>query len=362
VGRPVALTRTPAAAGLSPAELAAWLRLLETPGVGRLSVRRLLRAFGTPEGVLEAGPAGWRQVVGPAEAQALVTPPDTLPALLERTLAWLAGAPDRTVLPLGDARFPQALLTTADPPLLLYAVGQVERLNRPALAVVGSRHPTPQGADHARAFSTALSRAGLVVVSGMALGIDAAAHQGALLGDAGTVAVVGTGLDRVYPRQHHELAHQIAAQGVLVSEFPLGAPPLPPHFPQRNRIIAGLGLGTLVVEAAVQSGSLITARQAVESGREVFAIPGSIHSPLARGCHALIKQGAKLVESTEDILAELRLAPLPAAGPRQRCRKMRPVPMTPSARRKTTRCWRRWAMTPRRWTHCRPAPAGRPRS
>jgi DNA processing protein len=308
---------TPAAGrpGPSREELAAWLRLLETPGLGRMAARRLLRAFGTPEAVFEAALPAWREVVSPAEADALARPSDTLNALVERTAQWLDGAADRAVIALGDPRFPQALLTTADPPLLLYAVGRPEHLNRPAVAVVGSRNPTPQGAANARTFAEALSRAGLTVVSGMALGIDAAAHEGALQGSAGTVAVVGTGLDRVYPKQHRDLAHRIAAHGVLVSEFPLGTPALPPHFPQRNRIIAGLGLGTLVVEAVLQSGSLITARQAVECGRDVFAVPGSIHSPLTRGCHALIKQGAKLVESTDDILAELRIVPRVAAGP-----------------------------------------------
>jgi DNA processing protein len=315
------LTASSAAAGPSRDELAAWLRLLETPGVGRLAVRSLLRAFGTPEAVFGASLAAWRDAVGPATADALARPPDTLDSLVATTWGWLQAEPDRSIVPLGDPRFPESLLTTADPPLLLYAVGQVERLARPAVAVVGSRNPTPQGAANARAFASALSRAGATVVSGLALGIDAAAHEGALQGDAGTVAVVGTGLDRVYPKQHRDLAHRIAVQGVLISEFPLGTAPLPPHFPQRNRIIAGLGAGTLVVEAALQSGSLITARMASECGRDVFAVPGSIHSPLSRGCHALIKQGAKLVESTEDILAELRLplsvgaaAPAPPAA------------------------------------------------
>ncbi len=303
-----------AADGLSRDELAAWLRLLETPGIGRLGVRRLLRAFGTPQQVFDAGVSAWRDAAGPAEARALAEPPEGLEALIRATEAWLDAAPDRSVIALGDPCFPEPLLSTADPPLLLYAIGDTAYLNRPALAVVGSRNPTAQGSESAHAFAVALSQAGLTVVSGLALGVDGAAHDGALQGPAGTVAVVGTGLDRVYPRQHRDLAHRIAAHGVLLSEFPIGTQPLPANFPQRNRIIAGMALGTLVVEAALQSGSLITARFALENNREVFAVPGSIHSPQSRGCHALIKQGAKLVESTDDILAELRL-PLPAAVP-----------------------------------------------
>ena len=223
----------------------------------------------------------------------------------------LAGArqPERDWVALGDARYPQALLQTADPPLLLYTQGDAELLNSPCLAIVGSRNPTPQGAENARAFAEHLGRAGLTIVSGLALGIDGAAHSGALAAGTRTIAVVGTGLDRVYPRAHRELAHRIAERGLIVSEFNLGTEPLAANFPQRNRIIAGLSLGTLVVEAALESGSLITARQAVESGRDVFAIPGSIHSPQSRGCHALIKQGAKLVDDARDVLEELRWAP-----------------------------------------------------
>jgi DNA processing protein len=192
-----------------------------------------------------------------------------------------------------------------DPPLVLHARGRLELLGIDALAIVGSRHPTPQGADNAFQFAAALSEAGMVVVSGLAQGIDGAAHEGALSGPTGTIAIVGTGLDRVYPRQHHALAGRIATEGLILSEHVLGTPPLAPHFPQRNRLIAGLGRGTLVVEAALQSGSLITARLAMECGREVFAIPGSIHSPQVKGCHKLIQDGAKLVETTQDILDEL---------------------------------------------------------
>ncbi len=298
-------------------ELAAWLRLLETPGIGRESARRLLAAFGSPEAALDASPAARRTVVG-ARADALASTPASLAGLLETTLAWLA-QPGRHIVPLGDPRYPPALLQTADPPLLFYAQGRLELLSaRRSLAIVGSRNPTPQGLENARAFAAHLSQAGCTVVSGLALGIDAAAHEGGLEGPGSTVAVVGTGLDIVYPRRHHRLAHRIADEGLIVSEYSLGTPSIDAHFPARNRIIAGLTRGTLVVEAAVQSGSLITARLAAEAGREVFAIPGSIHSPLSRGCHALLKQGAKLVETASDILEELGASaatPPPAEAP-----------------------------------------------
>lgn len=306
-------------------EIAAWVRLLETPGVGRESARKLLAAFGSPDAVIAASTAGRRQVVGADVASALAATSETLDALIATTLAWLddASAEARDVVTLDDPRYPAVLLHTADPPLLLYAQGHCELLQHESIAVVGSRNPTPQGTENARAFSAHLSRAGLSVVSGLALGIDAAAHAGGLEGGSSTIAVVGTGLDRVYPRRNLELAHRIAAEGLIVSEYALGTPPLPANFPIRNRIIAGLARGTLVVEAALRSGSLITARLASEAGREVFAIPGSIHSPLARGCHALLKQGAKMVERVEDILEELRMpehearasaAPPPATG------------------------------------------------
>ena len=290
-------------------ELAAWLRLIETPKVGRESVRRLLAAFGSPQAVFDATRRAIGDVVGPAAADALVTPPENLPALIELTWAWLHAdaAETRHIVTLGDALYPPTLLETADPPLLLYAQGRAELLRAESIAVVGSRNPTRQGTDNARAFSEQLSRAGLTVVSGLALGVDAAAHEGGLEGSASTVAVVGTGLDRVYPRRNLTLAHRIAQRGLIVSEFPIGMPPLQANFPIRNRIIAGLARGTLVVEAALKSGSLITARMALEAGRDVFAIPGSIHSPQSRGCHALIKQGAKLVDSAQDVLEDLRL-------------------------------------------------------
>ena len=290
-------------------ELGAWLRLTETPQLGRESARKLLAAFGSPQAVIEATSAARREVVGRTPAEVLATPPESLDALIATTLAWLAATDatePRDVITLGDPRYPAALIDTADPPLLLYAQGRFELLQAQAVAIVGSRSPTPQGSDNARAFASHLSQGGLTVVSGLAMGVDAAAHAGGLEGEASTIAVVGTGLDRVYPRRNLSLAHRIAQKGLIVSEYSLGMPPLPPNFPLRNRIIAGLARGTLVVEAAVQSGSLITARMANEAGRDVFAIPGSIHSPQSRGCHALIKQGAKLVETAQDILEELR--------------------------------------------------------
>lgn len=286
-------------------ELAAWLRLLETPGIGRQRARRLLLAFGGPREIFEASPAAWREVLdGHKVSEALAQAPEGHDALVARTAQWLQ-QPGCHLLVLGDPQYPAAWMELTDPPLVLHARGRLELLGIGALAVVGSRHPTPQGADNAFQFSAALSQAGMVVVSGLAQGIDGAAHEGALSGPSGTIAIVGTGLDRVYPRQHHALAGRIATEGLIVSEHVLGTPPLSPHFPQRNRLIAGLGRGTLVVEAALQSGSLITARLAMESNREVFAIPGSIHSPQVKGCHQLIKNGAKLVETTQDILEEL---------------------------------------------------------
>jgi DNA processing protein len=295
-------------------ELAAWLRLIETPSLGRESARRLLAAFGSPEAVIAATSAARREVVGSKAASALDQEPQTLPALIESTWAWLCTDPTRhDVIPLGEPRYPAMLLEAPDPPLLLYVRGRAELLHADAIAIVGSRSPTAQGAENAQAFAQHLSAAGLTVVSGLALGVDAAAHTGALEGASSTIAVVGTGLDQIYPRRNRKLGERIAAEGLIVSEYPLGMPPLANNFPQRNRIIAGLARGTLVVEAALQSGSLITARLANEAGREVYAMPGSIHAPQSRGCHALIKQGAKLVETAQDILEELRLVPASSA-------------------------------------------------
>ncbi|MEW6703409.1 MAG: DNA-processing protein DprA [Pseudomonadota bacterium] len=295
---------------LEAGELAAWLRLLATPGVGRQAARSLLATFGPPEQVFAASELQLRTAAG-ALSSALLTAPEDLPAQVDAVRRWLGEDSRRSIITLADPAYPPLLLQTADPPLLLYLQGRAELLRASSIAIVGSRNPSPSGRENAREFAAHFSRQGLTVVSGMAAGIDGAAHEGALEGPGSTVAIVGTGIDRVYPKRHLQLAHRIAEQGLMVSEFPLGTHPLPENFPQRNRIIAGLSLGTLVVEAAVQSGSLITARQAAEMGREVFAIPGSIHAPQARGCHALIKQGAKLVEGADDVLEELRL-PLPA--------------------------------------------------
>jgi DNA processing protein len=299
-------------------ELAAWLWLLGTPGIGPVYARRLLAAWGSPQAIRDAPASALRAVVGLRLATALQTPRDAASDPLERTWQWLHEQPERHILVLGDPGYPDRLLQTDDPPLLLYVQGQLAALAHPrSVAMVGSRNATPQGLGHARAFARHLSEQGVCIVSGLALGIDGAAHEGALEGPAPTVAVVGTGLDRVYPRQHLALARRIVAQGALVSEYPIGTAPLAAHFPQRNRLIAGLSHGTLMVEAALQSGSLITATQAVQMGREVFAIPGSVHSPQSRGCHLLIRQGARLVESAQDILEELHWsgAAPPSASP-----------------------------------------------
>ena len=304
-------------------ELGAWLRLTLTPGIGNGAARRLLARFGLPQSIFQQTEAALQLCLPAAQAKALREIPQGWEALWQTTAQWLASAapqgPARDIVSLGDLRYPQALLDTEDPPLLLYLMGPASLLQHQpfpsdrCLAVVGSRNPTAQGAENARLFARALCGAGLTIVSGLALGVDAAAHEGALEAAtsagtmAATIAVVGTGLDRVYPRKNLDLAHRIAAHGLIVSEYPLGTPPLPGNFPKRNRIISGLSQGTLVVEAALASGSLITARLAAEQGREVFAIPGSIHAPQSRGCHALIRQGAKLVESAQDVLEELKI-------------------------------------------------------
>lgn len=295
--------------------LAAWVRLTSVPGIGGESQRNLLKAFGLPEAIFAAGSAAVRSVIGAEPGERLAS--HDASAEIEGALAWAAEAGNRVVT-LADADYPQALLTTADPPVLLYVKGRVDLLNRPALAIVGSRNATKQGEANAEAFAATLAAAGLTVVSGLALGIDAAAHRGALSlkEDGGsTIAFIGTGADRIYPARNEALTRDIAARGCVVSEFPLGTAALPGNFPRRNRLIAGVALGCLVVEAAEKSGSLITARLAAEAGREVFAIPGSIHSPLAKGCHQLIRQGAKLVERAEDILEELNWHQAAAVAP-----------------------------------------------
>ncbi len=302
-----------------PAEgLAAWLRLALAKGVGAQAQRKLLATFDLPESIWHVGKSALRSVVGENPAASLLMPDDTVLAQVDAALQW-ASLPGNHILTLADADYPQALLRTDDPPILLYAKGRIELLNRPSLAIVGSRNATPQGLSNAEAFASTFSKAGLTVVSGLALGIDTSAHRGALPAKEGdrqsgsTIAVIGTGADRIYPARNQSLAHRLAQDGLILSEFALGTPAINGNFPRRNRLIAGLSLGCLVVEAAARSGSLITARLATEAGREVFAIPGSIHSPLAKGCHQLIKQGAKLVESAQDVLEELRFEPAQCA-------------------------------------------------
>jgi DNA processing protein len=302
-------------------ELADWLRLVLTPGIGNSTARRLLAAFGLPDAVFGQSPTALRQFLTEPQIKSLHSEPPPLAAQLDASWHWLQGDDgpgQRHIVALGDADYPADLLHIEDPPPILYLTG-VSPVSWPAaIAVVGSRNPTPQGLANARQFACSFAQGGFGVVSGLALGIDGAAHEGALAGAAAsqlaTVAVVGTGLDRVYPRQHLALARRIEQAGMVVSEYPIGTPPLPENFPRRNRIIAALSRGTLVVEAALQSGSLITARQAAEQGKDVFAIPGSIHSPQSRGCHALLKQGAKLVETAQDVMEDMRLpqGPQPA--------------------------------------------------
>ena len=323
--------------------LRAWLRLSQTPGVGNITARALLLAFGLPEDIFKRSASELQAFVSPSVSHQLVSIPSNLEDALDLTWEWLHShdAPNnsqptltRRLLTLADTDYPSTLMLTPDPPCLLYALGQTQHLHLlspaefkspQALAIVGSRNPTPQGRLNAHDFAFTLSQAGLTVVSGLALGVDTAAHQGALAGGTHanplhTVAVVGTGLDRVYPFQNHGLALQIAANGLLLSEYPLNTPPLTSNFPKRNRLIAGLSQGCLVVEAATRSGSLITARQALDLGKEVFAIPGSIHTTVSKGCHDLIKQGAKLVDCAKDILEEMKdlpTMPWPLSSPTQ---------------------------------------------
>lgn len=275
----------------------AWLTLLGLPGTGPRTLNPLLEACPEPEKLLREPPAGasdsFREKLRSADQDRA-----------EQHLRWLLES-DCQLLPITSPDYPAALAQLSDAPSALFLRGNPEVLYLPQLAIVGSRHASRSGIDTTHQFARFLTSNGLTITSGLALGIDAAAHQGALSANGNTIAVLGTGLDRVYPARHRDLAHQIAEQGLLISEYLPGTPPLPGNFPRRNRIIAALGLGTLVVEAALKSGSLITARLAAELGREVFAIPGSIHAPQSRGCHALIRQGAKLVERGEHIIEEL---------------------------------------------------------
>lgn len=292
-------------------EVAHWIALSQIQGLGNVTFCQLLVKFGTPRQVFAASLPQLKSVVNEAIALKIHAGIDM--GAIEPTLDWLKK--DNThILTLADENYPKALLEISNPPAILYAIGKLDWLKYPAIAIVGSRSATPQGEKNAQDFAASLCQQGLCVISGMALGIDGAAHRGALKSNGATIAVVGTGLDIVYPAKHRDLAHQIAQQGLILSEFPLGTASKAQNFPRRNRLISGLSLGCLVVEANIASGSLITARLAAEQGREVFAIPGSIHSPVSKGCHQLIKQGAKLVESTEDILEELKTH-LPADSP-----------------------------------------------
>lgn len=295
-----------------------WLALIRAHGIGPARAAQLLDAFHSPEGIFAAGPRGWRSIGLEAKLHASLSNPDW--AAVETDLRWL-DAPGRELITIHDSRYPPQLRETISPPIALFTQGDPELLPLPQLGIVGARSASPQGLENARAFAAELARRGLVITSGLALGIDGAAHQGALDADGFTTAVFGTGLDRVYPARHRDLAHRIAEKGLLVSEFPPTTTSKPENFPKRNRVISALSLGVLVVEATLDSGSLITARYANEQGREVFAIPGSIHNPMARGCHRLIRQGAKLVETVDDILEEIaphiarhrRSDPAPAA-------------------------------------------------
>jgi len=282
--------------------LKAWLTLSLIRGLSSKDARYLLKEFGSPEAIFSSSSDTFKFL--PKLEISSVINLGIQEDLIAPTLRWLEDV-NNHVVTLADSDYPKALLNICDPPLLLYVKGQLNLLNQPALSIVGSRHATPQGTNNAEAFAESLSQSGLCIVSGMAHGIDSAAHRGGLRASGSSIAVVGTGLDKVYPSANRELAHALALHGALISEFPLSTPPLAPNFPRRNRIISGISLGCLVVEASLQSGSLITARFALEQNRDVFAIPGSIHSPQSKGCHKLIKQGAKLIESAQDILEEL---------------------------------------------------------
>ena len=300
---------TPLSASQTQHELRSWLNLTLPAGIGPRKQQELLRAFGSPDAVFNAGLSAVTGIIGIKLAQSLFDGfnNEAQQALITQTLTWLQ-EPAHHIVTLADRDYPQRLLESADPPSLLYVNGDPAYLNRAAIGVVGSRNATPQGIENALAFSRVLADAGFTIISGLALGIDAAAHEGALRSEApsGTIAIIGTGIDRVYPASNKKLAHIITGKGCIISEFPLGTAATASNFPRRNRLIAGLSQACLVVEAAPASGSLITARLAGELGRDIFAIPGSIHAPQYKGCHALIKQGAKLVECAQDILEELR--------------------------------------------------------
>jgi len=287
-------------------DLRAWCALLRAPGVGSKTYHALLEAFGSPEAFFHANKAELRKRLPQANIDKLTAWQAMLnDSAVNADLDWLAQGGGRHIIPLHDPAYPPLLREITDAPPVLFVHGDASLLASAQIAIVGSRNATEPARRTCHAFAQTFAQAGITVTSGLALGIDGAAHEGALQGGGKTIAVVGTGLDRVYPARHHDLAHRISAQGAIVSAYPIGTGVRPGNFPQRNRIISGLSLGVLVVEASAQSGSLITAHLASEQGREVFAIPGSIHNPLAKGCHRLIKEGAKLIETAQEVLEEL---------------------------------------------------------
>ncbi len=284
-------------------DLQHWVRLLRVPKIGPRRYQKLLTAFATPENVFNACISELVDAGIPKkQAEAIMHQPEDSSVA---DLAWLNASASHHIVTYHDEHYPERLKLIESPPPLLYVQGDVHLLKDPQLGIVGSRHPTQSGQDNAYQFAKYLSNQGLCITSGLALGIDGFSHKGALDATGATIAIMGTGLDRVYPAAHHGLAHQVIEKGAIVSEFCVGTPVRAANFPRRNRMISGLSVGVLVVEAAVKSGSLITARYAMEQGKEVFALPGSIHNPLARGCHHLIRQGAKLVETAEHIFEEL---------------------------------------------------------
>ncbi len=283
----------------------AWLLLWRTPGIGSRTFLHLLSEAGAPADVLSAVPAEWRHWGLSQRTINYLSSPDL--SSIEKDLSWLHAASNRHLIKISDPHYPAQLKQIYDPPPLLFLTGNPAILHLPQIAIVGSRMPSPQGKENAHMFAQALSEAGLVVTSGLATGIDGCAHRGALAGSQLTAAVLATGPEQIYPRENRQLAAEIAEQGALLTEFPVGTPPLAEHFPRRNRIVSGLSLGVLVVEAALRSGSLITARLALEQGREVLTVPGSIHNPKSKGCHQLLRQGAHLVETCEDVLEGINI-------------------------------------------------------
>ncbi|OED45226.1 DNA protecting protein DprA [Endozoicomonas sp. (ex Bugula neritina AB1)] len=284
-----------------------WLLLSLMPGLGPIKTQRLLECFGTPERVVLAPQQELRRVLSGKVADTIGsrTTQQKINRQLQLTKQWLDSSEAHHIITPDSHLYPELLKALPDAPVILYVIGNPSLLSEPQIAVVGSRRPTPSGCRVAKEFSEQLAHSGLVITSGMAMGIDGAAHQGALSSYGGTIAVLGTGVDQIYPVRHKNIYSLIASNGALVSEFPLGTTPFAGNFPKRNRIISGLSLGVLVVEAALESGSLISARMAAEQGREVFAVPGSVINPLSKGCHKLIRDGAVLVESADDILMEL---------------------------------------------------------